>query len=787
MSWPLASHFSAMLQNPALAFRDPALKRAVVEKDARNQPRPWAGAFAVVYKAVDPWRNEPFAVRVFSSESPERRERYELMSAYLRGRKLRCLCEFEYRDQSIRSAGDGKWYPVILMEWVQGETLFKWARARCLEGNAAALARAAERWVEVVRELYDARVSHGDLQHANIMVTEAGEIKLVDYDCMCVPALVGRRNLEVGVEPYQHPGRNEHTLLSLDLDHYSALVIYVALRALAVAPTLWHKHVEQPGYDKLLFRKEDFLSPGTSALYQDLMQLPDSELRDLAGQLFGYVRVPMDQVPPLGQLANNYAKIEQLLIHQQWEAAVELLNRRGNFRDAPSHLKLLINQAYEQVCRQKAWGEFRKISYETSETNDRRLCDAWNERVFAGFEPAEKERVRVGEARHRVALIERLRYLAQQLSNTVTYTGEQSLVEAASHLPDGYPHSLSKRVEEARHRVAALARFERVIHSPATEAAVLAAWRAVLEAKCERLVAPAHRKRIEQAERRAPLLKRLAELPADLSMEQRDQRVLELWNAVLFEGSAEAERWRPAYEAAARRHANVQRLHETLVRGDLEQMAAIMREPCMAGCTLPPQLAIPGAEAVVCVVARDAMLTVLRAGRREAFAAAFDARAMRAFAADFEPHRDLLREWILAEVLRTEVMGLALPADGASLIAVDEPEGNYRALWTWPERRFTEKCRLAVCPQPPDNGEALEAADVIYATAVDRTEWDAAGGRWLLKADGAWHNAFAVVTAVVDCGFQTFVSRPLVLGQFSTQRWWKRLFGRGTTANAENE
>ena len=47
---------------------------------------------------------------------------------------------------------------------------------------------------------------------------------------------MGRRNLEVGVDPYQHRDRSAATLLSLDLDNFSALVIYVALRALAVQP-----------------------------------------------------------------------------------------------------------------------------------------------------------------------------------------------------------------------------------------------------------------------------------------------------------------------------------------------------------------------------------------------------------------------------------------------------------------------------------------------------------------------------------------------------------------------
>ena len=62
MSWPLASHFSAMLQNPRVAFRDPNLQACRIEKDHRNQPRPWAGSFAVVYKAYSAERNEPFAI-----------------------------------------------------------------------------------------------------------------------------------------------------------------------------------------------------------------------------------------------------------------------------------------------------------------------------------------------------------------------------------------------------------------------------------------------------------------------------------------------------------------------------------------------------------------------------------------------------------------------------------------------------------------------------------------------------------------------------------------------------
>ena len=306
MSWPLASHFSAMVQNPRIAFRDPLLQACRITRDKLGQPRPWAGAFAVVYKGVDA-RGKAWAIRAFTSESAERRERYQCVTRHLQGRELNCLVAFEYRDDAIRSAGDGRWYPLVLMDWVEGLTLFQWVRRRCLMQKTASLAKIARHWLFLVRDLARAGIAHGDLQHANVLVTPRGRLKLVDYDGLCVPALAGRRNLEIGVAAYQHPERNPATLLSADLDRFSALAIYVALRALAADPGLWLRHVETPGHDKLLFRAEDFQVPGASGLYAELRVSPDPLVRDLATRLFQAAVVDMAQTPSLVDLVPREA------------------------------------------------------------------------------------------------------------------------------------------------------------------------------------------------------------------------------------------------------------------------------------------------------------------------------------------------------------------------------------------------------------------------------------------------------------------------------------------------
>ncbi|MGA2067057.1 MAG: serine/threonine-protein kinase [Thermoguttaceae bacterium] len=301
MAWPLPSHFQASLQNPRIAFRDPELRSCSFEENALGQPRPWAGNFAVVYKGTGA-DGTSRAVRVFSTESPQRRERYDCVAEYLTARKLPCLVNFEYRDDAIRCLADGRWYPLILMDWVAGQTLFDWVHAQYKANAQTLLTKGAMRWVDLVGELSEAQIAHGDLQHANVLVTPDSYLKLVDYDGICVPALAGQRNLEKGTPPYQHPARNGDTPLSPRLDNFSALLIYVALRALAADPRLWNRHVGSE-YDKLLFREDDFRQPDRSALRRDLQDSPDPHVREMAELLFASAAGDIDQVPSLIDLA----------------------------------------------------------------------------------------------------------------------------------------------------------------------------------------------------------------------------------------------------------------------------------------------------------------------------------------------------------------------------------------------------------------------------------------------------------------------------------------------------
>ncbi|MCY2988353.1 MAG: AarF/UbiB family protein [Planctomycetota bacterium] len=359
-SWPLISDFARMLQNPQVAFRAPELKTCSVEMNQLGQPKPRSGNFATVYRGYRPDGSE-FAIRIFNRRQDERIEHYRTISEYLEQRTLSSIVKFEYDERGLRSAGDGKLYPLLTMEWVPGITLLEWIRDRCREGYAEALKIGAEVWLHVVRELAHHSIMHGDLQHGNVMVSPEGHFKLVDYDCMCVPSLVGKRNLEIGMVPYQHPARNMDTTMFLGLDNFSALVIYVALRALAAAPQLWTTYVDQPGYDKILFRQSDFDKPDASPLYHDLLRSPDEQVRDLAHYLFELVKYKLHDLPPVDEVLLWCQSVESLISAHEWDKVVQLVDRLGPGEQIASELQPYVQEARKRVtCRhaaEEAWTE----------------------------------------------------------------------------------------------------------------------------------------------------------------------------------------------------------------------------------------------------------------------------------------------------------------------------------------------------------------------------------------------------------------------------------------------
>ncbi|MCH8923626.1 MAG: hypothetical protein IIA67_10825 [Planctomycetes bacterium] len=549
MYWPNPSDFSRILQTPQVAFRRPELKTCEIEKNSLGQPRPRAGNFATVYRGMLPDGNS-IAVRVFNLGRDERRERYEAISQYLKDRTLPCLVNFDYIESGIRSPSDGKFYPLITMQWVQGDTIFGWLARQCQRRDAATILSAADQWVDLVDQLRRAHIAHGDLQHGNVMVDEAGRLRLVDYDCMCVPELVGRRNLEIGVEPYQHPQRGSETPLSLDLDNFSALMILTALRALAAAPDLWRKYVDEPGYDKLLFRTGDFLDPHNSELYTDLMNSPDELVGELTAALFDAFGGVIERVPSLDEILDPFEKVEQLLSGQDWDAALQLLQRKGIEHEVPPRLHGAVREAVDRVDCRKA------LEAAIEAGNEIDIQQLYLPGLLDDY-PAAQEAVQIArQAGEVIPALKRLRSVHKQKQweeFVRTWDDYRSLLVGRKSA-----QRFEQEAEQWRRRNTTLARLQALLEKAdfndieqSDVPAIAAAWRQLARLgghpRADALESQVHQLVRREKWRRA--VQRIAVEPSEAD----DRNLVALWDEQLLADWAAAESWRARYQQARAR------------------------------------------------------------------------------------------------------------------------------------------------------------------------------------------------------------------------------------------
>ena len=289
MPWPTPQDYNEAIQNPQQCFADSELRSGSPQLSPLGLPRPITGNFASVYRVHCAKRD--WAVRCFWREFSDLQTRYSAISAHLAASRLPYTVGFEYLPRGISVKGE--WYPILKMEWVEGELLDTFVEKHLAE--ATTLRVLADSWRQMCAALDRAAVAHGDLQHGNVLVSN-GRLILVDYDGMYVPALSGRGSHETGHPHYQHPKRSG-SHFGKYLDRFSEWSINTSLLALAGKPDLWKQL--NGGDECLLLRKTDYDDPASSAAFLALKQHSDPSVRDAVTQMSGFLRVDPSRVQPL--------------------------------------------------------------------------------------------------------------------------------------------------------------------------------------------------------------------------------------------------------------------------------------------------------------------------------------------------------------------------------------------------------------------------------------------------------------------------------------------------------
>ena len=243
-----------------------------------------SGNFAVVFKMQDKQTGKFYAVKCFLREQEGREESYKLIASELEYISSTFLTHIKYFEKELfvdTAQGNDTEFPVLLMDWVEGLTLDKYIRNNIHDQYKLALI--AYQFCRMGSWLLSQEFAHGDLKPDNIIVREDGQLVLVDYDGMFVPAMKGQKARELGSVDYRHPLRTEDKFDST-IDDFSIASIALSLKAISLRPELLNKFGAD---DRLLFCSKDYQNIAESECMEAVRFLSnDVELAQILGLFY---------------------------------------------------------------------------------------------------------------------------------------------------------------------------------------------------------------------------------------------------------------------------------------------------------------------------------------------------------------------------------------------------------------------------------------------------------------------------------------------------------------------
>ena len=267
MQYPLISEYVKAIQDAGdnldkLAHLTPVL-------DDHGEPYRSSGAFAVVFKMQDKRSGKYYALKCFTEEQQGRADAYRQIADELDMVDSPYITSVKYMEKElfVDSQCEEDEFPVLLMDWVEGETMEAYIAANY--HNQSAMSLLCYRFGKMAAWLRTQSFSHGDIKPDNIIVRPDGSLTLVDYDGMFVPSMKGSQSPTIGTRDFSHPLR---TVDDFDetIDDFSLASIALSLKAISMKSTLLDIYGAS---DRLLFSENDYRNPASSKVISALQDL----------------------------------------------------------------------------------------------------------------------------------------------------------------------------------------------------------------------------------------------------------------------------------------------------------------------------------------------------------------------------------------------------------------------------------------------------------------------------------------------------------------------------------
>ena len=267
MQYPLISEYVRAIQDASSNLDK--LAHLVPVQDDHGEPYRSSGAFAVVFKMKDEQTGKCYALKCFTEEQEGRADAYHQIADELDMFDSPYITSVKYMENEffVDSQCEEDEFPVLLMDWVDGETMEAYIAANYR--NQSAMLMLSYRFGKMAAWLRTQSFSHGDIKPDNIIVRPDGSLTLVDYDGMFVPSMKGSQSPTIGTRDFSHPLR---TVDDFDetIDDFSLASIALSLKAISMKSTLLDIYGAS---DRLLFSENDYRNPSNSKVISALQEL----------------------------------------------------------------------------------------------------------------------------------------------------------------------------------------------------------------------------------------------------------------------------------------------------------------------------------------------------------------------------------------------------------------------------------------------------------------------------------------------------------------------------------